>query len=76
MVYAITGLLRGSAGKESACSVGDLGLAPGLERSPGEGTATHSSILGFWTTIGYQELSFGWVKSYAQIFNCVGGQCS
>ena len=27
----------GSAGKESACSVGDLGLIPGLEKSPGEG---------------------------------------
>ena len=26
----------GSAGKESACSVGDLGLIPGLGRSPGE----------------------------------------
>ena len=26
-----------SAGKESACSVGDLGLIPGLGRSPGEG---------------------------------------
>ena len=27
----------GSAGKESACSVGDLGLIPELGRSPGEG---------------------------------------
>ena len=27
----------GSAGKESACSAGDLGSIPGLERSPGEG---------------------------------------
>ena len=27
----------GSAGKESACSAGDLGLIPGLGRSPGEG---------------------------------------
>ena len=26
-----------SAGKESACNVGDLGSIPGLERSPGEG---------------------------------------
>ena len=26
-----------SAGKESACNAGDLGLTPGLERSPGEG---------------------------------------
>ena len=29
--------LEGSAGKESACSVGDLGLIPGLGRFPGEG---------------------------------------
>ena len=27
----------GSAGKESACNAGDLGLTPGLGRSPGEG---------------------------------------
>ena len=27
----------GSAGKESACSVGDPGLIPGLGRSPREG---------------------------------------
>ena len=27
----------GSAGKESACNVGDLGSVPGLGRSPGEG---------------------------------------
>ena len=31
------GFLGGSAGKESACSVGDPGLIPGLGRSPGEG---------------------------------------
>ena len=28
---------RGSAGKESACNTGDLGLIPGLGRSPGQG---------------------------------------
>ena len=27
----------GSAGKESACNAGDLGLTPGLGISPGEG---------------------------------------
>ena len=27
----------GSAGKESTCNARDLGLVPGLERSPGEG---------------------------------------
>ena len=31
------GFLGGSDGEESACNVGDLGLIPGLGRSPGEG---------------------------------------
>ena len=31
------GFPGGSAGKESACSAGDLGSVPGLGRSPGEG---------------------------------------
>ena len=31
------GFPGGSAGKASACNVGDLGLISGLERSPGEG---------------------------------------
>ena len=35
----------GSAGKEFACKAGDLGSIPGLGRSPGEGKATHCSIL-------------------------------
>ena len=38
----------GSVVKESACSAGateDEGLIPGLGRSPGEGMATHSSVL-------------------------------
>ena len=30
-------IIHGSTGKESACNAGDLGLIPGLERSPGEG---------------------------------------
>ena len=31
------GFPGGSAGKESTCNVGGLGLIPGLGRSPGEG---------------------------------------
>ena len=31
------GFPGGSAGKESSCNVEDLGLIPGLGRSPGEG---------------------------------------
>ena len=34
---SLLGFPGGSAGKESACKVGDLSSIPGLERSPGEG---------------------------------------
>ena len=34
---ALSGFLCGSAGKESSCNMGDLGLIPELRRSPGEG---------------------------------------
>ena len=37
MVIKWEGFPCGSAGKESACNVGHLGLIPGLGRSPGEG---------------------------------------
>ena len=36
-VYGEVSLVGGSDGKESARSVGDLGVIPGLRRSPGEG---------------------------------------
>ena len=45
------GFPGGSEGKASAGNAGDLGLIPGLGRSPGE-MATHSSILAWripWT---------------------------
>ena len=49
----VTGPVPGGLdGKESACNAGDAGLIPGLERSPGEENATHSSILAWripWT---------------------------
>ena len=35
--YVHLGFPSGSAGRESACNVGDLGSIPGLGRSPGEG---------------------------------------
>ena len=49
--YAVS-LPCGSDGKKSACNAGDLGLSPGLGRSPGEGMATHSRFLAWeipWT---------------------------
>ena len=36
-ILVSTGFPCGSAGKESAYNVGDLGSIPGLGRSPGEG---------------------------------------
>ena len=42
-----------SVGKESACNAGDLGLIPGLGRSPGEG-------------IGY-PLQYSWASLVAQL---------
>ena len=37
ILTSLLGFPCGSAGKESACNVGDLGSIPGLGRSPGEG---------------------------------------
>ena len=37
MHCSILGLPCGSVGKESTCNEEDLGLIPGLRRSPGEG---------------------------------------
>ena len=39
------GFPGGSDSKEPICNAGDLGSIPGLERAPGGGQATHSSIL-------------------------------
>ena len=56
------GFPGGSAGEESTCHVGDLGLIPGLGRDPLEkGKDTHSSILAWripWPveSMGGQEL--------------------
>ena len=47
------GFPGGSAGKESTCNAGDLGLIPGLGRSPGEGR-------------GY-PLQYSWVSLVAQL---------
>ena len=59
--------------KESACNAGDLGSIPGSERSPGKGTATHSSILVWklpWTkepgglqSMGWQGVGHNWVTN-------------
>ena len=55
VVLSVLGFPCGSAGKESACNAGDLGLIPGLGRCPGKEIATHFSILAWripWTVHG------------------------
>ena len=68
------GFPGGSDGKESACSVGDLGSIPGLGRSPGGGHATYSSILAWripmdrgawWATVhGSQRVRYDWATKH------------
>ena len=56
----------GSAGKESTCNAGDLGLSPGLGISPEKGKAAHSSILAWripWTVV------YGVTKSRTRLSN-------
>ena len=43
----------GSAGKESACSAEDLGLIPGLGRSPGEGKGYPVQYSGLENSMDY-----------------------
>ena len=50
----------GSAGKESACNAEDLGLIPGLRRSPGEGegySLTYSGLENFMDCIGIYSVN-------------------
>ena len=56
------GLPCGSAGRESACSAGDLGLIPGLGRLPGEGNWLLTPVFwpgefhGLYSPWGWKEL--------------------
>ena len=47
------GFLGGSASKESACNLGDLGSIPGLERSPGEGKGYPFQYSGLENSMNY-----------------------
>ena len=65
LVEFMEGFPGGSAGKESTCNAGELGSIPGLERSPGEGTATHSNIRAWkipWTieSMESQRVGHNW----------------
>ena len=43
----------GSAGKESACNVGELGSIPGLGRSPGKGEGSPLQYSGLENAMDY-----------------------
>ena len=48
-----------SAGKESTCNAGDLGLIPGLGRSPGEGKGYSLQCSGLENSMGSQRVGHG-----------------
>ena len=45
LIISLRASLVAQDGKESACNAGDLGLIPGLGRSPGEGSGYQYSCL-------------------------------
>ena len=56
----------GSAGKNPPANAGDVGSIPGSGRCPGEGNATHSTILAWeiaWTEVPGRLQSMGLQKS-------------
>ena len=55
------GLPCGSASKESACNVGELGLTPGLGRSPGEGKGYPLQYSGLENSMGSKRVGHNWV---------------
>ena len=55
----------GSAGKESACNVGDLGSIPGLGRSPGEGNSCPLQYSGLENSMDC--IIHGVTKSWTQL---------
>ena len=57
----------GSADKESACSVGDLGLIPGLGRSPEEGQGYPLQYSGLENSMDC--IDHGVTKSWTQLSN-------
>ena len=49
-----------STGKESICNAGDLGLIPGLGRSPGKGNGYPLQNSGLATSMGSQRIRHDW----------------
>ena len=66
------GFPGGSAGKESACNAGDLGLIPGLGRSHGEGNGYPLQYSGLENSMdkgAWQATVHGVAKSQTQLSN-------
>ena len=64
------GFPGGSVVKNPPASAGNVGSIPGSGRSPGEGTATHSSILAWelpWTEEPGRLQSMGSQKNQTQL---------
>ena len=67
-----SGFPCGSAGKEAACNAGDLGLIPGLGRSPGEGDGhplQHSGLENSVDWMGWRRVRHDWV-TFTFTFTC------
>ena len=63
-----------SVSKESTCNVGNVGLIPGLGRSPGEGKGYQSTILAWripWTaeSMGHKEFDTTGQLPRSQVFH-------
>ena len=63
----IMGFSCGSAGQESACNAGDLGLILGLERSSGEGNGNPLQYSGLENSIDF--IDDGVTKSWTWLSN-------
>ena len=63
--WSLPGFSWGSAGKEPACNVGDLGSIPGLRRSPGEVKGypfqTVHGVAKSWTQLGKFHFHFPFI---------------
>ena len=63
--FSVISFPCGSAGKESACSAGDLGSIPGLGRSPGEGKGYQIQDSGLENSIDC--IVYGVAKSWTRL---------
>ena len=72
----VLGFPGGSAGKESTCNVEDLGLIPGLGRSPGEGNCypiQYSGLENFIDCIVHGvSMSWTWLSDFHFHFTSSG----